>query len=81
MFMGATTSGSAGPPQANKGAEQALPDAGFVFHRPRAALVVIDPKNDFLSPGGAGWSVFGESVTANNVVANLARLFEAAESR
>ena len=30
--------------------EQVLPDAGFVFDRPRAALVVIDPQNDFLSP-------------------------------
>ena len=30
-------------------AEQALPEAGFMFDRPRAALVVIDPQNDFLS--------------------------------
>jgi nicotinamidase-related amidase len=45
-----------------------------------AALVVIDPQNDFLSPDGAGWPVFGQSVTENKVVANLARLFEAAES-
>ncbi len=57
-----------------------LPDAGFVFDRSRAALVVIDPQNDFLSPNGAGWAVFGKGVTENNVVANLARLFEAADS-
>lgn len=57
-----------------------LPDPGFVFDGPRAALVVIDPQNDFLSPDGAGWPVFGQSVTDNNVVANLARLFQAAES-
>lgn len=61
-------------------AEQVLPDAGYVFNKPRAALVVIDPQNDFLSPDGAGWPLFGESVTENNVVANLARLFQAAES-
>jgi nicotinamidase-related amidase len=60
--------------------EQVLPDAGFVFDMSRAALVVIDPQNDFLSPDGAGWSLFGQSVTANNVVANLAKLFQAAQS-
>ncbi len=42
--------------------------------------MVIDPQNDFLSPDGAGWPLFGQSVTENNVVANLARLFQAAES-
>jgi nicotinamidase-related amidase len=62
------------------GAAQGLPDAGFVFEKPRAALVVIDPQNDFLSPEGAGWPVFGQSVTENNTVANLARLFKAAEA-
>ena len=61
-------------------AEQVLPDARFVFDKPRAALVVIDPQNDFLSPAGAGWPVFGQSVTENNTVANLASLFGAAES-
>lgn len=57
-----------------------LPDSGFVFDRSRAALVVIDPQNDFLSPDGAGWPIFGRGVTENDVVANLAMLFEAAES-
>lgn len=57
-----------------------LPSANFEFESAHAALVVIDPQNDFLSPEGAGWPVFGESVTENNVVANLTRLFEAAES-
>lgn len=60
--------------------ESALPDTAFAFDRTRTALVVIDPQNDFLSPEGAGWPVFGESVTENQVVANLAKLFEAAES-
>jgi Isochorismatase family len=73
-------SGSAGPARGGEEAEQVLPDAGFVFDRAGAALVVIDPQNDFLSPDGAGWPVFGQSVTENKVVANLARLFEAAES-
>ena len=60
--------------------ESALPGTAFAFDRTRAALVVIDPQNDFLSPKGAGWPVFGQSVTENHVVANLVRLFEAAES-
>ena len=62
------------------GTVPSLPDAAFAFDRARAALVVIDPQNDFLSPDGAGWPVFGQGVTENHVVANLAKLFEAAES-
>jgi nicotinamidase-related amidase len=73
-------SGSAGPPPGGEEAEQVLPDARFVFDRPRAALVVIDPQNDFLSPDGAGWPVFGQCVTENDTVAHLAELFEAAGS-
>jgi nicotinamidase-related amidase len=57
-----------------------LPGADFAFKGDQAALVVIDPQNDFLSPDGAGWAVFGESVTENKVVANLTRLFQAAAS-
>ena len=72
--------GGNGSPTEGSPSEQVLPDAGFVFDRSRAALVVIDPQNDFLSPDGAGWPFFGQSVTENNVVANLTRLFEAAES-
>ena len=53
-------SGSAGPARGSKGAGQVLPDAEFVWDRSRAALVVIDPQNDFLSPDGAGWPVFGQ---------------------
>ena len=59
----AAMSGSAGPARGSEETLPVLPDAGFVFDRPRAALVVIDPQNDFLSPDGAGWPVFGQSVT------------------
>jgi nicotinamidase-related amidase len=76
----AAMGGPAGSPRGSEEAGQVLPDAGFVFSRAGAALVVIDPQNDFLSPDGAGWPVFGQSVTENKVVANLASLFEAAES-
>ena len=74
----AVMSGSAGPPRGSEEARQALPDAKFMFDWPRAALVVIDPQNDFLSPDGAGWPVFGPNVTENNTVTHLASLFEAA---
>ncbi|HEY2527182.1 MAG TPA: isochorismatase family protein [Xanthobacteraceae bacterium] len=46
----------------------------------RAALVVIDPQIDFMSPKGKAWSVVGESVTEHNVVPNLGRLFKAAKT-
>jgi hypothetical protein len=59
--------------------EQVLPDAGFVLDRPRAALVVIDPQERLREPRRAGWALFGQSVTEDNVVANLARLFQEAE--
>jgi nicotinamidase-related amidase len=46
----------------------------------RAALVVIDPQIDFMSPKGKAWSVVGKSVTEHNVVPNLGRLFRAAKA-
>jgi len=46
----------------------------------RAALVVIDPQIDFMSPDGKAWSVVGESVTEQNLVPNLDRLFKAAKA-
>lgn len=46
----------------------------------RAALVVIDPQIDFMSPAGKAWPVVGESVTEHNVVPNLGRLFQAAKA-
>jgi len=63
----AAMSGSAGPAGGSEEALPVLPDAGFVFDRPRAALVVIDPQNDFLSPDGAGWPVFGQSASPHKI--------------
>jgi len=59
--------------------DPALPQTGFKLDRTKVALVVVDPQNDFLSPSGAAWSVFGASITENNTVANVERLFEAAK--
>lgn len=55
-----------------------LPDPGFVIDN-RTAIVITDPQNDFLSPGGVAWGVVGQSVRENNTVENLETLFQIAE--
>ncbi len=57
-----------------------LPDPGVVVDD-RTALVITDPQNDFLSPDGVTWHVVGESVTANNTVANLETLLKTAKEQ
>lgn len=57
----------------------ALPDSGMQLDLSRAALVVIDPQVDFLSPEGVAWPLVGNSVTENGVVGHLGQLFEAAK--
>lgn len=59
--------------------DPALPKSSITLDLPRTALVVIDPQIDFMSPEGRSWGVVGESVTEQNLVANLVRLFEAAK--
>lgn len=51
-----------------------------ILDKKHAALVVIDPQIDFLSPKGISWPVVGESVTENNTVENLEKLFKAAKN-
>ena len=57
----------------------ALPAADMRLIAGRAALVVIDPQVDFMSPEGAAWALVGESVTEQGLVSNLTALFEAAK--
>jgi nicotinamidase-related amidase len=57
----------------------ALPPSDMVLDLKRTALVVTDPQVDFLSPKGVTWKVVGKSVTENNTVANIGRLFKAAQ--
>lgn len=57
----------------------ALPNPGMSLDLQRTALVVIDPQIDFMSPKGAAWSAVGESVTEQNLVPNLVKLFKAAK--
>jgi nicotinamidase-related amidase len=58
----------------------ALPNPEMKLDLARAALVVIDPQVDALSPKGLAWPVVAESVTEHNVVGNLVRLFGAAKT-
>lgn len=57
----------------------ALGATGLQLDLSRAALVVIDPQIDFLSPEGVTWPLVGDSVTENGVVGHLSQLFEAAK--
>lgn len=59
--------------------EPALPPSGFEFDAARAALVITDPQNDFLSPAGATWSVFGASIEENSTVRHIDELLSAAK--
>ena len=61
-------------------ANPALPPSDMKLDLSRAALVVTDPQIDFLSPDGVTWGVVGESVTRNNTVENIERLFIAAKA-
>ncbi|WP_420997712.1 cysteine hydrolase family protein [Cupriavidus sp. 30B13] len=60
--------------------DPALPPTGFRLDLAKAALLVVDPQNDFLSPQGASWAIFGPSIEENGTVANIGRLFRAAKS-
>jgi nicotinamidase-related amidase len=57
-----------------------LPPSTMKLERSRAALVVIDPQVDFLSPRGVAWGAVGASVREHDTVANIGRLFEAAKA-
>jgi nicotinamidase-related amidase len=57
-----------------------LPDPGFTIDS-NTAIVITDPQNDFLSPNGVTWGVVGESVTANNTVANIEALLKIAQEK
>ncbi|WP_336426172.1 cysteine hydrolase [Roseovarius sp. D0-M9] len=59
--------------------EPFLPPSDMKLDLSRAALVVTDPQVDFLSPDGVVWGAVGESVTRNNTVDNIERLFKAAK--
>jgi nicotinamidase-related amidase len=55
-------------------------EGSHIMAKEATALVITDPQNDFLSPDGATWGLVGASVTANDTVANIQRLLEAAKA-
>jgi nicotinamidase-related amidase len=60
--------------------EPAFPAPAFTFDATRAALVLTDPQIDFLSPEGVSWELFGESIVANDTVAHIGQLLDAAKA-
>ena len=52
-----------------------IPRPGMRLDAAQTAIVITDPQNDFLSPEGVTWGVVGESVTENNTVENIEKLF------
>ena len=56
-------------------------EEGATFPPDRTALLVIDPVNDFLSEGGAGWELTRTTVQKHDVVGNLRRAIEGARQR
>lgn len=57
----------------------ALPPSGFTLDHQHAALVITDPQIDFLSPDGATWAVFGDSIQQNDTVTHIGELLDAAK--
>src|SRR5262245_18083614 len=56
-----------------------LPNPGMTIEPDRTALVITDLQNDFLTPGGNGWSLLADSYEKLDTVANLERLLRAAK--
>lgn len=53
-----------------------LPDPGMSVDPQRAALVITDPQNDFLSTKGVTWELVEKSVTANGTIENIEKLLK-----
>ncbi len=56
-------------------------EAGLTFPPRRTALLVIDPVNDFLSEGGAGWEMTETTVKLHDVIGHLKGAIEGARER
>lgn len=75
--LAAPGAASAASPAHAEPAEAALPRSTMELEPGRGALVVVDPRIDFLSETGVASCVVGESATGHGVVGTLARLFRA----
>ncbi|MDP8958184.1 MAG: cysteine hydrolase [Actinomycetota bacterium] len=70
-------------PRSGHGAEIYRPkgEQDLTFPVDRTALLVIDPVNDFLSEGGAGWDLAKSTVQKHDVVGHLQEAIEGARQR
>lgn len=53
----------------------------FTPHPTNTAIVITDPQNDFLSPGGKGYHLTKNNIEQNNTLANLEILMYTAMSK
>jgi len=60
--------------------KSALPRTTMEIDTNRTALVVVDPQIDFLSPKGTAWGVVGKSVTEQQTVPNIEKMFKVAKA-
>ncbi|HET7755138.1 MAG TPA: cysteine hydrolase [Anaeromyxobacteraceae bacterium] len=51
------------------------------LNREKTAIVLIEPQNDFLSPGGTMYQYIAEQLKKRNVIANLVNLTESARGK
>ena len=83
ISTGAMSSASAATKEAQETyadpAKPGLPEVDMEITKGRTALVVVDPQVDFLSEKGVTWGVVGESVTEQQTVDNIEKLFAAAK--
>lgn len=56
-----------------------LPRNKIDFHRENMALIVINPQNDYLSPSGIGWRMYGASIKEHDTNRNIASLLKVAK--
>ena len=54
---------------------------GISYPPERTALLVIDPVNDFLSEGGAGWELTKRTVEMNDVIGHLKHAIDRSRSQ
>lgn len=56
-----------------------LPRNKLEFKRKNMALLVINPQNDYLSPDGVGWEMYGASIKEQNTVKNITSMLNVAK--
>ena len=47
--------------------------AGLTYQKDLTGLLVIDPYNDFISPGGKVWDRLKDVIEANNCIPHMKR--------